>query len=448
MRWQGVNLLNGFRTEGGCVEALLTQQSRSASAVFLEEQRLKGQLVRWFIEGCFSALVFFICSYILWNDWRIWQHPLFFPQIVGVFGILLIGKGVLHSRINKTGERSRLALLWVLAFYGCVALFTMLLVPDYPQTFLWLTLLPVLIWQIIDLLLRRSKRALKFVVAPGVEAEKLKAIQGVDFEILKEPSVAFPIDGLVVDVSEALSPDWMRFVAESTAKGVPVYHAAFLYEAATARVPLEYADAKLLSERINRSARYQFIKRIFDLVIVFVSLPVVLPICVLTAIAIKLDSPGPVLFRQNRVGKDGETFSIVKFRSMYQDAEKHGAQFASANDDRITRVGHIIRRFRIDELPQLWNVLRGEMSIVGPRPEQVDFVRRFEKEIPFYQWRHRVKPGITGLAQVKQGYAAGLDDTLEKLEYDLYYVKNLSFFLDISILLQTVRILLTGYGAR
>jgi len=133
---------------------------------------------------------------------------------------------------------------------------------------------------------------------------------------------------------------------------------------------------------------------------------------------------------------------------MYIDAEDDGPKFAATDDPRITRIGRIMRRFRLDEIPQLWNVLKGEMSLIGPRPEQVTFARQFERELPFYSWRHLVKPGITGWAQVQHGYAAGVEDTRRKLEYDLYYVKHFSFWLDVSILMRTIGTVLTGNGAR
>src|SRR5690606_3939710 len=141
-------------------------------------------------------------------------------------------------------------------------------------------------------------------------------------------------------------------------------------------------------------------------------------------------------------------FKMVKFRSMRVDAERSGPQFASIDDSRVTRVGRFMRKYRLDEIPQLWNVLRGEMSLIGPRPEQLAFARRFENEVPFYSWRHLVKPGVTGWAQIQDGYAAGLEDTRRKLEYDLYYVKHLSFWLDLSIVVRTIHTLITGNGAR
>jgi lipopolysaccharide/colanic/teichoic acid biosynthesis glycosyltransferase len=170
---------------------------------------------------------------------------------------------------------------------------------------------------------------------------------------------------------------------------------------------------------------------------------------VLTALLVKLESRGPAFFRQSRVGQYGETFDILKLRSMRQDAEVAGQPvWASENDPRITRVGRIIRKLRIDELPQVWTVLKGEMSFVGPRPERPQFVNDLETNLPFYAERHVIKPGITGWAQINYPYGASLEDARHKLEYDLYYAKNYTPFLDILILLQTVRVLLWPDGAR
>jgi lipopolysaccharide/colanic/teichoic acid biosynthesis glycosyltransferase len=163
---------------------------------------------------------------------------------------------------------------------------------------------------------------------------------------------------------------------------------------------------------------------------------------------VKLDSKGPAFFRQQRVGLYGEPFTLVKLRSMRTDAEKDGARWAEENDPRITRVGRLIRKLRIDELPQAWSVLKGQMSFVGPRPEVPSFVESLEEEIPFYSERHMVKPGITGWAQINFPYGASVEDSRRKLEYDLYYAKNYTPFLDFVILLQTVRVILWPEGAR
>jgi exopolysaccharide biosynthesis polyprenyl glycosylphosphotransferase len=170
---------------------------------------------------------------------------------------------------------------------------------------------------------------------------------------------------------------------------------------------------------------------------------------VVAAIAIRLETPGPALFRQERVGLGGRTFRVLKFRSMYVDAEKDGKpRWASANDPRITRVGRFLRRTRLDELPQVFNVLKGEMSFVGPRPERPFFVEQLTQQIPFYGARHTVKPGITGWAQVRCSYGASVEDATRKLQFELYYVKNHTLFLDLVILVETVRVVLSGAGAR
>jgi len=196
------------------------------------------------------------------------------------------------------------------------------------------------------------------------------------------------------------------------------------------------------------SNQYLGTKRVLDLVVIAAVLPFVAVIMAVTAVVIKLESSGSVFFWQKRVGMNGKTFNMMKFRSMTSDSEAKGSQFAQTNDMRVTRVGKFIRKFRIDELPQLWNVVKGDMSIIGPRPEQESFVSEFNKTIPNYSMRHMVRPGITGLAQTEQGYVADADGTATKLKYDLYYIKNLSFMTDVQITLKTIYTILTGFGAR
>jgi sugar transferase (PEP-CTERM system associated) len=191
-------------------------------------------------------------------------------------------------------------------------------------------------------------------------------------------------------------------------------------------------------------------KRFFDWFASLILLGVAWPVMLLTAFAIFLESglKGPILYRQVRVGEKNRNFEVLKFRSMKTDAESNGAQWAQQNDNRVTRVGRVIRNCRIDELPQIFNVLRGDMSFVGPRPERPEFVQGFNERIPYYRERHRVKPGITGWAQLCYPYGADENDTIQKLQYDLYYVKNYSLFLDFSIMLNTVEVILWGKGAR
>jgi exopolysaccharide biosynthesis polyprenyl glycosylphosphotransferase len=190
------------------------------------------------------------------------------------------------------------------------------------------------------------------------------------------------------------------------------------------------------------------IKRLMDISFSFILLVLSFPVLILTALLIKLESPGPVFYFQERVGERNKPFQMIKFRSMKQDAEKDGAVWAKQNDDRVTRVGEVIRTLRIDELPQLWNVLKGEMSLVGPRPERQVFVDELAKKIPYYSIRHEVKPGVTGWAQVCYPYGASELDALKKLEYDLYYMKNLSIAFDLMVIFKTVKTVLFKKGSR
>lgn len=234
-------------------------------------------------------------------------------------------------------------------------------------------------------------------------------------------------------------------------KGVHVNDFSSFIERETGRVDLDTVNPSWLifsdgfsSSRMLSSA----IKRIFDITASVILLTLTLPVIGLFALIVKLDSKGPAFFRQKRVGLYGEPFTLIKLRSMRTDAEKDGAKWAEENDPRVTRVGRFIRKVRIDELPQTWSVLKGEMSFVGPRPEVPSFVESLEEEIPFYGERHMVKPGITGWAQINYPYGASVEDSRCKLEYDLYYAKNYTPFLDFVILLQTLRVVLWPEGAR
>jgi exopolysaccharide biosynthesis polyprenyl glycosylphosphotransferase len=224
-----------------------------------------------------------------------------------------------------------------------------------------------------------------------------------------------------------------------------------LYERAFGCVPVEEINAAWFIEALTLHRRLQasVARRVFEVAVAGLAGVVTAPLMLLVALAIKLDSPGPVLYRQVRVGEGGRRFTIIKFRSMRTDAEALGtAQWAAEADPRITRVGRFIRRCRIDELPQLWNVLTGEMALVGPRPERPELVAEIARQLPFYEPRHLVRPGITGWAQVYAPYAASIEETLEKLSYDLYYVKHQSFATDAGIMLRTLGVMAGGRGAR
>lgn len=242
----------------------------------------------------------------------------------------------------------------------------------------------------------------------------------------------------------------LRELVDCRISGVPVTDLAGMYERVRGEVPIESLKASWLiyGQGFEQGGIRGFVKRLFDVVVSAVMLALAMPVILLTAIAIRLESPGPVIYRQERVGLGGRRFMCLKYRSMQADAESDGvARWATRSDPRVTRVGGIIRKLRIDELPQLINVLRGEMSFVGPRPERPSFVKELKETIPFYDVRHSVKPGVTGWAQVRYTYGASVEDARKKLQFDLYYVKNHSLFLDLLILVETVRVVLFREGA-
>ncbi len=232
--------------------------------------------------------------------------------------------------------------------------------------------------------------------------------------------------------------------------GRRVYDASGFCERVLRRIPVQYLRASdfAFSDELTMSPMRLAAKRVFDVAVASLLLLLAAPLLLVVMLAIKLDSKGPIFYRQERVGLGGRSYWLWKFRSMRTDAEKDGAVWARANDDRVTRVGRFIRKTRIDEIPQVLNVLLGDMSFVGPRPERPVFVEQLKQQIPFYGLREAVKPGITGWAQIRYPYGASVEDARNKLEFDLYYVKNGSLFLDIGIIFHTVRHVLLGRGAR
>src|SRR2546423_4667956 len=229
---------------------------------------------------------------------------------------------------------------------------------------------------------------------------------------------------------------------------VSIEESASFYERLTGRVLLDLIRPSWLifSSRGQRARVNEGLRIIIHRLVALVGAVLSLPIALLTAILIKIDSRGPVLYRQERVGRNGRTFTLMKFRSMRVDAEKDGPVWASNGDDRMTRVGKIIRKIRVDEIPQFWNILRGDMNFVGPRPERPHFVAQLAQEIDYYEQRHLIAPGLTGWAQIKYPYGASIEDAKKKLEYDLYYIKNQNVTLDATIMFETIKTILSGRG--
>jgi sugar transferase (PEP-CTERM system associated) len=271
-------------------------------------------------------------------------------------------------------------------------------------------------------------------------------------EGLAETALRLGVDEIIVAVSERRGGNLpMRELLDCKVVGIRVVDIATHVERNLHQISLKHVNPGWLifGDGFNQGAVRSAIKRLSDVVVSLLLLIVSAPVMLLAALAVKLESRGPVFYRQERVGQNGVPFQVTKFRSMCVDAEKDGRpQWATKNDARVTRVGKFIRRTRIDELPQLFNVLSGEMSMVGPRPERQFFVDELIEKIPFFAVRHSVKPGVTGWAQVRYDYGATVEDAANKLQFDLYYVKNHSLFLDLLILIETVAVVLTGRGAR
>ncbi|MBB4844116.1 sugar transferase (PEP-CTERM system associated) [Paucibacter oligotrophus] len=269
---------------------------------------------------------------------------------------------------------------------------------------------------------------------------------------LTETARQLQVNEIVVALSERRGGSMpLRQLLDCKIYGIRVVDIATHFEKTLAQIKISHVNAGWLifGDGFNQGVVRSSIKRVFDVICAAAIFVAALPIMLVTAVLIKLESAGPVFYRQERVGLNGKPFNVIKFRSMRTDAEKDGKpRWATVNDDRVTRVGRFIRKVRIDELPQLINVLQGDMSMVGPRPERQYFVDELVSKIPYFAVRQSVKPGVTGWAQVRYEYGSTVEDSVEKLQYDLYYVKNHTLFLDLLIMLETVAVVLTGKGAR
>jgi sugar transferase (PEP-CTERM system associated) len=269
---------------------------------------------------------------------------------------------------------------------------------------------------------------------------------------LTETARQLDVDEIVVALTERRGGSMpMRALLDCKLYGIRVFDISTHFEKTLGQIRVNYVNAGWLifGDGFNQGLARTVIKRIFDILCSALLIVLAAPVMLVTALAIKLESRGPMLYRQERVGLHGQSFRVVKFRSMRTDAEKDGKpRWAAVKDDRVTQVGRFIRLARIDELPQLFNVLSGEMSLVGPRPERPYFVEQLTRDIPYFAVRQSVKPGVTGWAQVRYQYGSTIEDSIEKLQYDLYYVKNHSLFLDMVILFETIAVVLTGKGSR
>ena len=298
----------------------------------------------------------------------------------------------------------------------------------------------------------QRRRRLTVGVLPFGNIERLVAIDRVDWVPLPAPSLAYlrSFDALVADLSADLTPEWEEFLADAALQGTIVYQVKPLEESLTGRVRIDHLSENSFGSLVPARAYFHG-KTVIDWLVALAALPILLPVMAGAALAIRAEGGGPILFRQTRVGHGGRPFTVLKFRTMHTGsgiADARQAAMTGQLDPRITRVGALLRRTRIDELPQVWNILKGQMSWIGPRPEASILSEWYVGEIPFYRYRHVVKPGISGWAQVNQGHVAEVDAVHEKLQYDFYYVKYFSPWLDLLILFKTAKTMVNGFGAR
>lgn len=414
------------------------------------------------------------------NRWyeRILLNPLIghgFALAIIILGAQLISYGTWVQNDNQASTLGLLSLIYLISVYlskniakfaggkalshiigtslvsiAVVIAVVLLFRLDYARSSLIIGSSILLLAQIMGVFISRRFRKLKLAYVPSKTIEQLlpRNARNLEFRELHRPDLAGTrFDGIVVDMDAELEPDWIRFISHCNISGTPVFNARKVTETLDGKVNLATLQSTDLAN-LQPPPVYLAAKRAFDIVITLAVAPILLPLCLLVALLIRLDSPGAAIFVQQRIGRGNRVFRMYKFRSMRPHEDEDAApQFADQDAHRITRLGAFIRKFRIDELPQFLNVLKGDMSLIGPRPEQPGFVEKFEAEVPYYSYRHIVRPGITGWAQVNHGYAANTESTREKVEHDFYYIKNLSPALDFLVIIRTIKTISTGFGA-
>jgi lipopolysaccharide/colanic/teichoic acid biosynthesis glycosyltransferase len=394
------------------------------------------------------------------------------PQIDTVLGIALavVLGYFFYSRISvfPSAESERFVFFVFTFSFLFVAFIYFMLRLEYTRLTLLIGYFCCCVWFLTFNFIRRKNSRYRLSIVPIGRVDDLETIDNVEWVRMNAPEDFNPnTTGLVADLRADLPAEWEHFLAQKALTGIQVFHVKQIKETLLGKVEIEHLSENTLGS-LNPNQAYLEIKQTIDWISALVVLIVFSPIFLLIAISIKLDSPGPVLFKQVRKGYRGKNFVVYKFRTMTDskaqdratvpadetgdgEEQPHGFRHSAITRDkdaRITRVGRFLRRTRIDELPQILNILRDEMSWIGPRPEALVLSEWYEKELPFYSYRHIVRPGISGWAQVSQGHVAGVDEVLEKLHYDFYYIKNFSMWLDVLIVLRTLRTVFTGHGAK
>ena len=377
------------------------------------------------------------------------QHSLIASVIALVAGIFFARRVNIYPGVKQLGA----VVPTFIASFGAVALVILAFRFDYSNQVLLLNFVASVAAYIGVISLATKVGRSTFYAVPGGRIDRLANV-GLVVEVL--PTAALPAhEGaiIVADLHADLDERWERLLASAALEGVPVFHFKQVYEAATGKVWVEHLSENSFGSLLPNMT-FMRLKRLFDMAVVLVLLPLLFVPLLVIALLVRLDLPGPILFRQERVGFRGRPFKVTKFRTMRVETlsdcteERRARAITDENDPRITRLGAFLRRTRIDELPQMFNILLGHMSWIGPRPEALDLSNWYQQEIPFYDYRHIVRPGITGWAQVNQGHVTELHDIDHKLQFDFYYIKNFSYWLDFLILMRTAQVVFSGHGAK
>lgn len=373
--------------------------------------------------------------------------------LVGTLAASLLGVFLLRSLSNYPGVQGSVYIVpSFLSSYGIGFVIFLFGRFSYSRSVFISSFILCIAWFYIAYFRAQRRKGVVIGIIPIGNVAKLTDIDRIEWRVLNAPDAdASDLSAIAADLRADLSDEWERRLTDCALTGLPVYHSKHLLESLTGQVELEHLSENSFGSLVPVSA-YMTMKHLIDWITAAIVLMLLSPVLLLLALAIRLDSPGPAVFRQCRIGYQGVPFTVYKFRSMTMkrtgddDARSHA--MTQSNDQRVTRIGRFLRTSRIDELPQLLNVLKGEMSWIGPRPEAEVLSRWYEAEIPFYRYRHIVRPGITGWAQVTQGHVAEVEDVRHKLHYDFYYIRHFSPWLDILIVARTIRTMLTGFGAR
>jgi len=419
--------------------------------------RRQGAQIGWALAGGFTLLLSYLIALAL-N--RVGVVTYQFPQTVlwCILPYLLAAHWIYSGAGLPAAERSSLLLVTTVTPFLLLLLGFALLQQAYSRGAVLLVYILCTVWFVLGDWWRRRRHVQRLAFLDAGIPELLHTLCGRSgFQENDVALLPWPTDGqkadrlaafdaVVLDRRVPASEARSQLLSRLKLSHMRLYSVEAVAELLSGRKTLPADQDELW--QLDGNPAYDVAKRTIDVVLVLLALPLWLLLCALVGLAVKRDSSGPMLFSQNRVGRDGHIFRLWKFRSMRHHSQPQPARFAQQNDDRVTRVGRIIRRWRLDELPQMVNVLLGHMSLIGPRPEQAEFVDTFAARIPAYPYRHLVRPGLTGWAQVHQGYAQGEEETVVKLSYDLYYVAHYSTALDLLIAFKTLRIVLSGFGAR